>query len=104
MILIGYIVIVERPARSALAVLALFIVGLAIYNLWRIGYYPTPLPHTFYAKVSFSGNQILRGGKYLFDYFLIGNAECVNHSLMSIEWHYTSPFNSQNQIVSNMLI
>lgn len=64
-ILLGYKVLFEREFKKLLPIVGIFVVGVVIYNLWRISYYPALLPNTFYAKVGFSLVQVAKGGLYL---------------------------------------
>lgn len=48
-------------ARDWVLPLSIFAAGLALYNLWRLWYYPTPLPNTFYAKTTFTPKRMLAG-------------------------------------------
>lgn len=40
------------------------------YYAWRFSYYGLPLPNTFYVKVGASDDQVLRGLRYLAEYWL----------------------------------
>lgn len=72
-ILLSYKFLIDREVRSLRPLLVVFGVGILLYNAWRIAYYPTILPNTFYAKVGFSMTQFIKGVKYLFN-FLTQNA------------------------------
>ena len=54
----------------ALAILILFIP----FFCWRFIYYGYPLPNTFYAKVGFASDQVIRGLKYLFLFIIPATA------------------------------
>jgi len=71
-ILLGYKVIFERKLKKLWPVISIFALGIVLYNLWRISYYPTLLPNTFHAKVGFSVVQLAKGGLY-FGRFILDN-------------------------------
>lgn len=51
---------IRRRRRAALATGATLVLAMAVYVLWRVGYYGYPLPNTFYVKVSDSlGHRLL---------------------------------------------
>jgi hypothetical protein len=54
----------EPPGRlvRALAVYALLVAPLVV---WRLAYYGSPLPNTFYAKVGYTTAQLLRGWRFM---------------------------------------
>ncbi len=70
LIMLGYRVLVAREIKKNIPVVLVFVVGLALYNFWRLSYYPTPLPNTFYAKVGFSMQQLWHGMKYVLHFFV----------------------------------
>ncbi len=55
----------RRDRRQLWSALGLAAGGLVLYNAWRLAYYPTVFPNSFYAKTSFSLQRILVGVKYL---------------------------------------
>jgi len=59
------------PWKRWLVPLGVFVVGLAVYNAWRLSFYPTPLPNTFYAKTSFNVERLEKGLRYL-RFFVLG--------------------------------
>ena len=59
------------PYKRWLLPLGLFVLGLALYNAWRLWFYPTPLPNTFYAKTSFNIQRFEKGIRYL-RFFALG--------------------------------
>jgi len=65
-IMLGYGVLVTRDIKRLLPAGLVFMTGWAVYNLWRLSYYPTPLPNTFYAKVGFSFRHFEYGLIYLY--------------------------------------
>jgi len=67
-ILLSYKLLIDREIKTMVPLLIVFVVGIGMYNLWRISYYPTILPNTFYAKVGFSSVQFVKGVKYLFNF------------------------------------
>ncbi len=46
------------------------VVAFTAYNAWRLAFYPTPLPNTFYAKTSFSLDRLDVGLGYLTNFAL----------------------------------
>jgi arabinofuranosyltransferase len=48
--------------RNALLAAAVYVVPLAVYLAWRLGYYGYWLPNSFYAKTGGGVYQVLRGG------------------------------------------
>jgi len=48
--------------------LGFFALGLP-YFIWRVWYYQSLLPNTFYAKVGYTVPQMVRGLRYMFDFF-----------------------------------
>lgn len=67
-ILLSYKVLIDREVKSLAPLLLVFGIGIVAYNVWRVTYYPTILPNTFYAKVGFSMTQLVKGAKYLFTF------------------------------------
>ncbi|MFT7464120.1 MAG: hypothetical protein ACI9EF_002469 [Pseudohongiellaceae bacterium] len=61
--------VARRQWRSLLLPLGMFVVTFAIYNSWRFSYYPTPLPNSFYAKISFSIARSIDGLDYVLQFF-----------------------------------
>jgi arabinofuranosyltransferase len=60
----------RRPHwRGLVLPLVIFLAGFAAYNAWRLSYYSTPLPNSFYAKISFSPGRALDGADYVFEFF-----------------------------------
>ncbi len=55
----------DRSFKSYLAPIGVFLGAMLVYNLWRVSYYPTPLPNTFYAKTTFSIDRVEIGLEYL---------------------------------------
>ncbi len=56
----------QRHRRGGVVMTALvFAVGFGGYYLWRFSYFGYPFPNTFYAKVTASGSQVIRGLDYL---------------------------------------
>lgn len=77
-ILAGALAAILRPRTSPVGpwlrgvaiYLFIMIIALAAVTLWRFFYFDSLLPNTFYAKVGFTGSQIVRGGYYIIQFFL----------------------------------
>jgi arabinofuranosyltransferase len=68
----GHALLPAGPAqrgRRAGAQIGAFLVIFLPYYIWRFAYYGLPLPNTFYVKVGASTAQVLRGLRYLADYW-----------------------------------
>ncbi|MDD5307709.1 MAG: hypothetical protein PHU25_10355 [Deltaproteobacteria bacterium] len=77
---------VFRTARWPVAVryAARFLAIFLPYCAWRLWYYGHPFPNTFYAKVGYTPDQVLRGLVYLKDFVTSGNgAILVGGALMA---------------------
>jgi arabinofuranosyltransferase len=61
--------LVRRQWRSLRVPLVMFLVTFTAYNAWRFSYYPTPLPNSFYAKISFSIARSIEGLDYVVQFF-----------------------------------
>jgi len=59
-----------RSFKSYLTPIAVFLGAMLVYNLWRLSYYPTPLPNTFHAKTTFSIARVGDGLAYLREFAL----------------------------------
>jgi hypothetical protein len=59
----------RRQWRGLLLPLGMFALAFVVYNAWRFSYYPTPLPNSFYAKISFSISRSLEGLDYVVQFF-----------------------------------
>jgi hypothetical protein len=59
---------VLRKRRGAWGAIAAFLVPLLCFHLWRFSYYGYPFPNTFYAKVGWTADQVVRGWRYLADF------------------------------------
>jgi len=59
----------RRQWRRLLLPLGMFAVAFVAYNAWRLSYYSTPLPNSFYAKISFSLSRSLDGLDYIAEFF-----------------------------------
>ena len=64
-LLLLWILVFDRDLRGFLWTLAPMVLGLALYNGWRMGFYGDPLPNTFYAKSSSLVDQLRDGARYL---------------------------------------
>jgi hypothetical protein len=71
-ILASYPVLVQRKVKSTIPALALSLVGLLAYNIWRSSYYPTLLPNSFHAKIDLSLSSMLQGLRYMARYVTEG--------------------------------
>jgi len=58
----------ERRFKAYLTPIAVFVGAMLVYNLWRLSYYPTPLPNTFHAKTTFSFERCVEGFRYLWQF------------------------------------
>jgi len=67
-----YPLLVERKLKPTLPALLVLLVGLAIFNAWRISYYGRPLPNTFYAKNSPVSADVFIGLDYVRRFLKIG--------------------------------
>ncbi len=70
-VIVGYKLLVDREFKTMLPVVIVLAVAMSTYHLWRIVYYPTLLPNTFYAKVGFSLGQLAYGIIYVLN-FVVG--------------------------------
>lgn len=61
--------LVRGQWRSLRVPLVMFLVTFTAYNAWRLSYYPTPLPNSFYAKISFSIARSIEGLDYVVQFF-----------------------------------
>ena len=83
-VILAYWIIIEHQVKKILPIIFIVLLPLIIYNLWRISYYPTILPNTFYAKVGFSLEQIKRGIIYVYNYFILGTSFLLFLSTMPL--------------------
>lgn len=66
-----YRVLEKRPVLGPLsAVLGVTALGFAAFEAWRWGYYDAPIANTYYAKVKFGPEALVRGGRYVGAFFL----------------------------------
>ncbi|UCE67573.1 MAG: hypothetical protein JSU85_06060 [Candidatus Zixiibacteriota bacterium] len=63
--LVAYHLTTKRNLRFTIYLSGVILLIYAPYFCWRYIYYGYPLPNTFYAKVGFNTNQVIRGLKYL---------------------------------------
>jgi len=68
-LLLSWPVLGKRTVKPLLPAVAVAAVGVAAYHAWRLSYYPTPLPNTFYAKTSFSPTRMAEGAGYVLSFF-----------------------------------
>jgi hypothetical protein len=68
-LLLSWPVLARRTVKPLLPAVAVAAVGAAVYHAWRLSYYPTPLPNTFYAKTSFSPARMVEGAGYVLSFF-----------------------------------
>ena len=71
-ILLGARFVIDRDWKKAVAVGAVFAILVAGYHAWRLSYYPTPFPNTFYAKTAFSFDRAIDGARYIAGFELAG--------------------------------
>lgn len=64
-VILSYRLLVRHEVKASIPSIAVFLAGIIAYSAWRLSYYPTLLPNTFYAKVGFTPRQLLLGGLYL---------------------------------------
>ncbi len=58
---------IAAPIGTLLAVAA---VGFGIFETWRWNYYDVPIANTYYAKVAFGPDAVIRGGRYVGSFLL----------------------------------
>jgi hypothetical protein len=75
--LLLYPLLVERKFKATMPALLVLILGLVIFNAWRIDYYGKPLPNTFYAKNSPISTDVLIGLRYVKRFLMIGGPYVV---------------------------
>jgi len=78
MVLVGilgsYWIFVRRDLRGLVLPLGIFAVGFLAHNAWRLGYYPTMLPNSYHAKISFSLLSMVQGLGYVAN-FVVGGEQ-----------------------------
>lgn len=88
MVLVGilgsYWIFVRRDLRRLWMPLGIFALGLLLYNAWRVSYYPTLLPNSFHAKISFSLLRMLDGVVYVRDFFVDGQPVALVLALVAL--------------------
>jgi arabinofuranosyltransferase len=58
--------------RDTARYIGVFLAAFGPYYAWRFWYYGYPVPNTFYAKVGQSGEQVLRGWRYVREFLWLG--------------------------------
>ena len=64
-VIFGFAILVDRRIKIAFPALAVTVGVMLVYNLWRILYYPTVFPNTYYAKMAFSPQRLGIGWAYM---------------------------------------
>lgn len=64
-VIFGFALLIDRKLKVAMPALAVTAGIMLVYNVWRVLYYPTVFPNTYYAKMAFSPQRLGIGIGYM---------------------------------------